>query len=285
MDGDGRSEWLVWTEIVGNELFFAPQDGAYSVSYPNVDRFQTADVLAIQQLPDNAGSAIAMLRFTHQSYFDTPWFTAYSLFYGDGMGGPMLSCTTVNENRFMPGEFVFWQVRAGELVPTIHNFLTCDQTFESIFPAGEPTSEFHLHLVECADDYCEESREIEVVYHWDVELQTYVEASSTEPAAVATATLSSSPTPTPNPDSQYYDVVDAFEQNDFAAVVALTSDSFVINSDQDKAIWLSRLYLRALALEALSRPDDVLAEYVAIYEAAPESAWGMLAGLHLEPRE
>jgi hypothetical protein len=41
-------------------------------------------------------------------------------------------------------------------------------------------------------------------------------------------------------------------------------------------------YWRALALEALERPDEALAEYVAIYEAAPESAWGLLAGLHIE---
>jgi hypothetical protein len=42
-------------------------------------------------------------------------------------------------------------------------------------------------------------------------------------------------------------------------------------------------YYRAQALEMLDRPDEALAEYVAIYEAAPDSAWGMLATLHLEP--
>lgn len=41
-------------------------------------------------------------------------------------------------------------------------------------------------------------------------------------------------------------------------------------------------YYRALALEKLNRPDEALAEYIAIYEAAPDSAWGMLAALHLE---
>ena len=39
-------------------------------------------------------------------------------------------------------------------------------------------------------------------------------------------------------------------------------------------------YRRALALESLGRADEALAEYVAIYEAAPNSAWGMLAALH-----
>lgn len=41
-------------------------------------------------------------------------------------------------------------------------------------------------------------------------------------------------------------------------------------------------YSRGLALESLNRLDEALNEYVAIYEAAPASAWGMLAALHLE---
>lgn len=41
-------------------------------------------------------------------------------------------------------------------------------------------------------------------------------------------------------------------------------------------------YYRALTLEALNRPDEALADYVAIYTTVPESAWGKLAALHLE---
>jgi hypothetical protein len=32
----------------------------------------------------------------------------------------------------------------------------------------------------------------------------------------------------------------------------------------------------------MRRTDEALAEYVTIYDAAPESAWGMLAALHFE---
>ncbi len=53
----------------------------------------------------------------------------------------------------------------------------------------------------------------------------------------------------------------------------------------DEAFWQAVHYHRALTLEALNRPDEALAEYVAIYEAAPESAWGMLAALHFEKVE
>lgn len=47
---------------------------------------------------------------------------------------------------------------------------------------------------------------------------------------------------------------------------------------------LSWGYLTALAVEALERPDEALAEYIALYEAAPDSTWGMLAALHISPR-
>lgn len=45
------------------------------------------------------------------------------------------------------------------------------------------------------------------------------------------------------------------------------------------------LYWRALTYEFMGRTDDALAEYIAIYEAMPNSAWGMLAALHFEPIE
>ncbi|MEM9951690.1 MAG: tetratricopeptide repeat protein [Chloroflexota bacterium] len=44
-------------------------------------------------------------------------------------------------------------------------------------------------------------------------------------------------------------------------------------------------YAYALALEALNRPDEALAQYITIYESDPESAWGQLARLHLEAAE
>ena len=40
-----------------------------------------------------------------------------------------------------------------------------------------------------------------------------------------------------------------------------------------------------VAVSYLDRPDEALTEYVSIYEAMPDSAWGMLAALHLEKVE
>ncbi|MCA9906468.1 MAG: tetratricopeptide repeat protein, partial [Anaerolineae bacterium] len=41
-------------------------------------------------------------------------------------------------------------------------------------------------------------------------------------------------------------------------------------------------YYRALALEQLNRPNEALADYVAIYENAPDSAWRLLAAMNIE---
>jgi hypothetical protein len=62
------------------------------------------------------------------------------------------------------------------------------------------------------------------------------------------------------------------------------SDVVIANPPEivDDDTLMSIHYLRALALEALNRPDDALAEYIAIYESVPDSAWGLLAALHLE---
>ncbi|MBK8136701.1 MAG: hypothetical protein IPK52_12810 [Chloroflexi bacterium] len=43
--------------------------------------------------------------------------------------------------------------------------------------------------------------------------------------------------------------------------------------------------MRALALMAVGQTDEALTQFVALYENAPESPWGKLAALHLEPAE
>ena len=61
-------------------------------------------------------------------------------------------------------------------------------------------------------------------------------------------------------------------------------DATLANPPEDaEPLFLTAIhYYRALTLEELDRSEEALAEYVAIYEGAPESAWGMLAALHFE---
>lgn len=65
---------------------------------------------------------------------------------------------------------------------------------------------------------------------------------------------------------------------------ALSQIDFLLTSADERTTDYRQqlIYWRALTLELMGRTDEALAEYIAIYEAAPESAWGMLAALHLE---
>jgi hypothetical protein len=72
-----------------------------------------------------------------------------------------------------------------------------------------------------------------------------------------------------------------YDDHDFTSALHIV-DTLLSYSISDEGIKAQLRYWRAVTLEALNRPDEALAEYIAIYEGAPESAWGRLAALHLE---
>jgi hypothetical protein len=83
----------------------------------------------------------------------------------------------------------------------------------------------------------------------------------------------------------YFQVRTAFAQVDFALALEILTTALSQPEPRDPSLVEAFHYYRALTLEAVNRPDEAQTEYVAIYEAAPESAWGMLAALHLERGE
>jgi hypothetical protein len=118
------------------------------------------------------------------------------------------------------------------------------------------------------------------IYQWDVANQMY--------SVTQVETVNEVATDYPATFTYRMVLTDAqkamLEQKDYEAVLKILD--FELTDDILLAIEQTGLsYMRGLALEALNRPDEALAEYVAIYEAAPESAWGMLARLHLERAE
>ena len=95
-------------------------------------------------------------------------------------------------------------------------------------------------------------------------------------------TLSPTTTPDNRPQSEIYidyqAVYSAFMSGDYDTALKIT-EQVTPENEIDTARWH---YWHALALEALKRPLEALAEYTAIYERNPQSAWGKMAGLHLE---
>lgn len=85
-----------------------------------------------------------------------------------------------------------------------------------------------------------------------------------------------------SPPYQVYNGKNLFLQQEYERIINYHKQAIVELSDVTDPVLLRWRYLAALTFEALDRPSEALAEYVAIYEAAPESAWGMLAALHLE---
>jgi hypothetical protein len=75
----------------------------------------------------------------------------------------------------------------------------------------------------------------------------------------------------------------SLRDNDPEAALALIDDALDSYDPSVERIVVDGLhYYRARALEELDRHDDAIAEYAAVYETESESAWGMLAALHLE---
>ncbi|MEO8613320.1 MAG: hypothetical protein ABI690_35845, partial [Chloroflexota bacterium] len=130
---------------------------------------------------------------------------------------------------------------------------------------------------------------------WDTQARNYISPSPTTVEIVQTSVagmgyLAYGETPSPNmfTEATAYDSMNQAAQ---AIAEQRFDKAFTVVDEQLKhqvpdllPLFANGLhYYRALALEALGQDDEALKEYVTIYEAAPESAWGRLARLHLEP--
>lgn len=278
MNQDGVSEWLVWTEIPGNEVFFYPGDARYNVKYTHFDPFQKSNNIQEFPLPDDSGTAIAIIGLYFTNF--KPWSSMYSPFAGGDMqvSNP---CILPDGTESFANRFSIIRWKDGEF-ENIFNKTQCGASLDSIF---SETSNEHLTLmaVECKDDYCSDSDVYPAIYHWDSTLGTY----TLPPEDIATPYPTETPYPYPTPilDSctYYYSIVQAFVERNFDSVTCLINNDIQIDPDTPLNIQLGDYYLRALALEALDRSDEALEQFIAIYEYAPESPMGMLARLHFEP--
>jgi hypothetical protein len=130
----------------------------------------------------------------------------------------------------------------------------------------------------------------QVVYRWNAAKQIY------EPEIIPTTSDEVMATPASTGEVHSLDEV-IIRAMDFYAAGEIDSGVDLFKSalgqptfeqlpeDVDRGrLNLAHYYLGFL-YEAANRPDEALAEYVSIYESAPDSAWGMLAALHLEKIE
>ncbi len=277
--GDLQSSWLVWPDVTGVELLFTPVDDHYAVAVTDVDSaLQSTDMDTIKLPSGEMG--IALISPFFAGYNNTSLIeSAYSTFSGS-MQDP-ISCPLSNGTSSSINALNIWQLKDGELV-SIFSQWQCGTKLDGIFNTSNSERILDLLIVDCGDGYgCSEAATRQLEYEWSEEQATYID-NHISPTETPQTTATLEPTATPRPYPQYFSVLAAFNQSDFNAVVGMPPQTFILDKDREANDQLGDFYLRALALESLNRPAEALAEYVAIYTTAPDSAWGKLAALHLE---
>ena len=118
---------------------------------------------------------------------------------------------------------------------------------------------------------------VPVEYVWDAVNQAYELTPASETALMPLPSEMSMP-----PPYQQYRGENLFLQQEYEQIIDYHQTAIAELPDMAEPLLLRWRYLAALTFEALDRTDEALAEYIAIYEAAPDSAWGTLAALHFE---
>ena len=289
---DGVNEWLVWLDAPGiDPLFFSPAGDHYRLTRPHGQstvywtpdddmRQPTAyNQYGVITLPNNTERVIVNADFDYDE-------RAILNCAGQCGGGGYAPCTYGDGTALpnFPGDLTLWRMQDGELANMLLAPL-CEVVDPSNLFAS-PTDRLVIHAggYGAASETIEGTGIVPAIYVWDDNAQTYVIVE--EPAQTPTLIP-----PTPQPETIYfprsfYSLNRAFAEGDYTQVIEIAGTALENAAEPDAEEWKYAFhYWHALALEALNRPDEALAEYVAIYEAAPESAWGMLAALHIEKVE
>lgn len=165
---------------------------------------------------------------------------------------------------YSPGDLRVWRLEGGEFI-SIGSAKLCERRrLEEIFVSPDQF---------LAWQWSQWGEYFEVTHFWDQQEQEYV--FDTLPKTEPGPGHSTSYCPAP------YDYC-GFGLVGVEAVAAL--DELLANPPEDAGpeFLQTVAYYRAWRLEELGRDDEALAQYVAIYEDAPNSVWGMLAALHFE---
>ena len=137
----------------------------------------------------------------------------------------------------------------------------------------------------------------EVVYAWDQTAQNYVVISphrsrlsrqETNASGQGNSETDVNFGATLMTDAELFQAVsnahDLYRRENTLQAVELLADAVEVSAPDVNPIVLNAArYWHAFLLEMLGRHEEALAEYVTIYETAPNSSWGKLAALHLEP--
>jgi tetratricopeptide (TPR) repeat protein len=282
MNQDGKAEWLVWTKARVNPIFFAPVGDTYLVSRPDVRHPNIYTQAAPHILPSGDKAIVDW------AFVDTPNTLNTELFYYDiGLAGYGYGCL-VSDSQYgqYRGDVRLFGLHNNRLEVMLQSPLCTKMSIGELFQREA----LELTVWDVVHPSSENNSQYEqTVYYWDAAQNNYVSPIA-QPEAEAPPISSENNSETSETllnDEALFGIMDqantAIYKGDYEVAVDILDHALEQAYPAVNMIAINGLhYYRALALEALERPEEALAEYVAIYEAAPESAWGRLAGLHIE---
>ncbi len=259
LNQDGRGDWLIWLEARIPPFIFVSQNesGGYEVfSKPYLTWTAEEPLFQLMNLPDQSGVALF-------------WFDQADRLYNDEGQCP----------EEPHGVFSIWRLHGSDLERLVREGI-CEEVNLSDIIQNQGRA---IHVWVSSDIHPYSSL-VAGVYSWDDTLKRYV--LTLPPPETYQMQIEEQ-----QRDRDCFDMRNAVidlkmaldQHSDIEAGLEAASDLVTAHPDCLTATQLQEFqYLRALALEALDRPDEALAEYVAIYAAAPESAWGQLAWLHID---
>lgn len=297
LDNDDQHEWLIWLKapLIQPLLFVPTVEVDYAISIEPTSRseysyFGTPDMRLpdednqywIITLPDGS-RALLNVDFGIDPYIMQLYMRGG--LEGDYSNEPSIGCAASGPPNY-PGEVVMWRLE-GESLRIFSDLSVCEYaTPDTLFPAGEGSSELKATYEHYLDEWNIELRP--ATYVWDANRRTFV---LTPQPTIPPLTLIPTTVPVfeePPLRRTWYlggqSLIEArkvFARRDFVEALLIVDEAFT-DENKDETLTPAFQYYRALTLEALNRPDEALTIYIELYQSMSDTAWGMLANLHLE---
>lgn len=278
LNADGDEEWIVWLDAWVSPVLFVPQGDRYVLSRPEIRRpneYTYFDVRSVPQQDDPI--------FVDYAFFDQ---MATNLnFYRYDIHQDYCEEDTIRDDGANPGEVRIWRLVGTELSQILARPVCRTLALTDLF--NDDSSRLYAADVSIAFEDERNNHYDHTNFAWDATSQTYTPIRTlvvtptprpTDPSQISWPTIT---------DSNVLDVlseVSSLLYADNPAQALIRIDETLAQPDLavEMQVHLAAHYYRALVLQALDRTDEALAEYLAIIDAEPDSAWGMLAALHVE---
>jgi len=273
-NGDGTEDWVVWIAKNVKRVFFLSSDNTYKISRPSyLDYVDEYSELYEWELPDGEPALLIYRYDPRPDDIRVPGI----------LGGPIPQCEIADGELELPrGELSFWRLEEGELDWNGGSDFCEPTSLEEIFPDGVGSTQLYGWESPKFDEEMQDYLPLEpAVLVWDEKNHYYHVPKDND----ATSSSSSSE----DSSQRTYDmwtIRRTFTEMDYLSGLEMI-DANIAQFDEetsDKERY-EMVYYRALALEGYGSDHEAQLEYEAMYEETPDSVWGMMAQVHLQPDE